>query len=104
MSDFLRMSGVYWSLTLLDLCESRERLDNSELVDFVVRNQRSCGGFAPADGHDAHLLYTLSAIQIAATCGALERINRTAAIEFVRGLQQADGSFAGDKWGIGSIC
>ena len=66
MSDFLRMSGLYWSLTFLDLCNSTDRFNRQDIVDFVKRNQRECGGFAPSDGHDPHLLYSLSALQVIA--------------------------------------
>lgn len=64
MSDYLRMSGVYWSLTFLDLVNARDKLDKDEIVSFLKRNQHESGGFAPCDGHDPHLLYTLSALQV----------------------------------------
>ena len=64
VSDYLRMSGLYCSLTFLDLCNSADRFNRQDIVDFVKRNQRECGGFAPSDGHDPHLLYSLSALQV----------------------------------------
>lgn len=60
----------------------------------------SSGGFAPSPRHDPHLLYTLSAVQIAATYDALEDIiDADAVAKYVVALQQPDGSFWGDKWG-----
>ena len=50
-------------------------------------------------GHDPHVLYTLSAIQILALCGALDRIDKNRVGKFVSSLQQEDGSFFGDQWG-----
>jgi geranylgeranyl transferase type-2 subunit beta len=64
MSDYLRMSGVYWSVTFLDLTNSLEKLEKNEIIDFVKRNQCESGGFSPSDMHEPHLLYTLSAIQV----------------------------------------
>ena len=64
VSDYLRMSGLYWSLTFLDLSNSIEKLDKAEIVEFLKRNQHESGGFSPCDGHDPHLLYSLSALQV----------------------------------------
>lgn len=58
------MSGLYWSLTFLDLCKSIDKLEKKEIVEYVKRNQHESGGFGPCDGHDPHLLYTLSAVQV----------------------------------------
>ena len=51
--------------------------------------------------HDAHLLYTLSALQILAMADCLDdtRLDREAIVRFVSGLQNEDGSFSGDRWG-----
>lgn len=32
MSEFLRMNGVYWSLTALDLMHSKEKLNKEEVM------------------------------------------------------------------------
>ena len=51
-------------------------------------------------GHDPHILYTLSAIQICALCDRMDALGDTNKIAaYVSALQQSDGSFAGDKWG-----
>lgn len=64
MSDYLRMSGLYWSVTFLDLVNSLEKFDKDGIIKFLKENQHESGGFSPCNGHDAHLLYTLSAIQV----------------------------------------
>lgn len=99
VSDYLRMSGLYWSVTLLDLCGSLDRLEKSEIAEFVKRNQHESGGFSPSDGHDPHILYTLSALQIVLVYDIIDEINKEKLIEFICSLQQDDGSFAGDIWG-----
>lgn len=47
-----------------------------------------------------HILYTLSAVQIAATYDALGELDSEAIVKYVCSLQSTeDGSFMGDKWG-----
>ena len=47
-----------------------------------------------------HILYTLSAVQIAATYDAIDELDSEAIVKYVCGLQSPeDGSFMGDKWG-----
>ena len=94
------MSGLYWSLTFLDLCNSMDKLNKEEIVEFLKKNQHESGGFGPCDGHDPHILYTLSALQIILIYDVTNEINKEKLIEFICGLQQKDGSFAGDAWGI----
>jgi geranylgeranyl transferase type-2 subunit beta len=45
------------------------------------------------------MLYTLSALQILALYDEMELIDKDLVASYVAGLQQPDGSFAGDKWG-----
>ena len=144
VTEHLRMSGVYWSLTALSLLRPVEEADKllgvtnlpnstsssdaaadagvatagadeaSASVDAEIESHRKpivdwvfdCydearGGFGGNVGHDAHLLYTLSALQILAMADKLDdpRLDRRAVVSFVSGLQQTDGSFAGDEWG-----
>ena len=58
------MSGVYWCLTAMDLMGQLERMNKEQVLSFVKECQKPSGGFSPAPDHDAHLLYTLSAIQV----------------------------------------
>jgi len=45
------------------------------------------------------MLYTLSAVQILALTGNLNRIDRERVSDYIASLQLPDGSFTGDKWG-----
>jgi len=108
------LSGVYWSLAALSILKSEEEVDEMmglnkalnetrpSIVDWVFMCYDSnVGGFGGNIGHDAHLLYTLSAVQILAIANRLddERLDKKKVGVFVASLQQADGSFAGDVWG-----
>ena len=54
------------------------------------------GGFSGGIGHDPHILYTLSALQILALCNKMELVDIDAVASFIISLQQEDGSFVGD--------
>lgn len=65
MTEFLRMSGVYWGVTALDLLGHLSKLNKDEIIEFIKKCQCAVtGGFSPCEGHDPHILYTLSAVQV----------------------------------------
>uniref|UniRef100_A0A4W3IJH9 Geranylgeranyl transferase type-2 subunit beta n=1 Tax=Callorhinchus milii TaxID=7868 RepID=A0A4W3IJH9_CALMI len=99
MSEYLRMSGIYWGLTVIDLMGQLHRMNKEEILQFVKSCQHDCGGISASLCHDPHLLYTLSAVQILSLYDSLHVIDVHKVVEYVKGLQQEDGSFAGDKWG-----
>ena len=113
---------MYWGLTALHLLGHPEALPRDETINFVLSCQHESGGFGAAPGHDAHMLYTVSAIQILATVDALVELDRkgkagrekvgecrssvlslddgTDANVDIASLQDpTTGSFAGDEWG-----
>ena len=49
-----------------------EGLPREETIEFVLSCMHESGGFGAAPGHDAHMLYTVSAVQILATIDALD--------------------------------
>ncbi|KAM7484840.1 hypothetical protein LguiA_000849 [Lonicera macranthoides] len=64
MMEHLRMNGAYWGLTTLDTLDKLEMVDIKEVVSWVMKCQHDSGGFGGNVGHDPHVLYTLSAVQI----------------------------------------
>lgn len=110
MTAHLRMNGVYWGLCALELMHAGEALDRDELIEFVLScydEQR--GGFGAYPQHDAHILSTLSAIQVLSLKDALDVLGerRERIIECTCGdthavvlsLQLPEGAFQGDQWG-----
>ncbi|KAL7283316.1 hypothetical protein ACG7TL_002745 [Trametes sanguinea] len=100
LTAHLRMNAVYWGLTALCVMKHQEALDRDEMIDFVM----SCwddeaGGFGASPDHDAHLLSTLSAIQILVMQDALDRIDIPRVAKYILSLQQPSGVFAGDAFG-----
>ncbi|MCJ1288876.1 hypothetical protein MMC34_000407 [Xylographa carneopallida] len=106
LTEHLRLNGLYWGLTALHLLGHPEALPRQETIEFVFTCQHDSGGFGAAPGHDAHMLYTTSAIQILATVDALDELERRhpegrrRVGEYIAGLQDPiTGTFAGDEWG-----
>lgn len=102
MTAHLRMNGVYWGLCALEIMQAGDALDRDALVEFVLScYDETAGGFGSYPAHDAHILSTLSAIQILALKDALPALGdrRARIVQFVRQLQRPDGSFQGDRWG-----
>jgi geranylgeranyl transferase type-2 subunit beta len=113
------MNGLYWGLTALHLMGRPDALDRNEVVEFVLSCQHENGGFGAAPGHDAHLLYTVSAVQVLVLCDAVRDLDERGkgdrsplpggngkesgilgAGRYLAGLQNRQtGTFAGDEWG-----
>ncbi|KAL1132125.1 hypothetical protein AAG570_010083 [Ranatra chinensis] len=99
-TEYLRMSGIYWVLTATALMRKLSRVDRSQFVDFIHQcTDSESGGISACVGHDPHLLYTLSAVQVACLLESTEELEVEGIVRYVVGLQKEDGSFAGDKWG-----
>lgn len=65
MTEFLRLSGIYWGVTALDLMDNADKVDQDEIVEYIKKCQCPVsGGISPCEGHDPHILYTLSAVQV----------------------------------------
>ena len=103
-TDHLRLSGVYWGLATLALLGKLEEggpgLDRGEVAAFVSSCAREGAegvaskfskngnenenpkprsvGFGGAERHDAHLLYTLSAVQVASLIDRMDLIDADA--------------------------
>ncbi|EJD35635.1 rab geranylgeranyltransferase [Auricularia subglabra TFB-10046 SS5] len=104
LTTHLRLNAIYWGITALHILGRTDALDRNDVVDFVM----SCwddeaGAFGANPGHDAHVLGTLSGIQILVTYDALDRLDvdgkRTRVVDFLLSLRNDDGSFSGDAFG-----
>jgi len=99
VTEHLRMSGIYWGACGLSLLDSLELLDRAAIIDFVQSCRHDCGGYSGNIGHDPHILYTLSAVQVLILFDAFNMLDQEAVLRYLVGLQNADGSFMGDEWG-----
>lgn len=76
LTEHLRLNGVYWGLTALHLLGHPDALPREDTIDFVLSCQRDNGGFGAAPGHDAHMLYTVSAVQILVILDAVDELEK----------------------------
>lgn len=67
--------GVYWGLTALHLLGHPNALSREETIAFVKSCQHGNGGFGAHPGHDAHMLYTVSAVQLIVTLDATDQFD-----------------------------
>ena len=74
-TEHFRLSGVYWGLAALWLLGRTELLDQQEIVTWVLSCQKPSGGFGGSPRHDAHLLHTLSAVQVLAMYDQLDLLD-----------------------------
>ncbi|KAH6648617.1 type-2 proteins geranylgeranyltransferase subunit beta [Truncatella angustata] len=105
LTEHLRMNGLYWGLTALHLLRHPDALPRDATIDFVLSCQHDNGGFGAAPSHDAHMLSTVSAVQILALVDGLDELDkrgkgRATTGKFMADLQNKEtGTFAGDEWG-----
>lgn len=95
----LRISGIYWGAGAMHVLNRFHEMPRDEVVDFALACRNADGGFGGGPGHDSHMLYTLSAVQVLCMFNAEDRIDRDATARWVAKQQQPDGSFSGDEWG-----
>ena len=101
MSEFLRMNGMYWGVAAMDLMGRLNNMDRGKIIEFLVACQDpQSGGFRPVQGHDPHILNTLSAVQVAVTLDCLDQLDTEGVVRYVVARQQEDGSFTGDRFGL----
>lgn len=74
LTEHLRLNGVYWGLVALHLLERPDALPRDETIDFVLSCQHENGGFGAAPDHDAHMLPTVSAVQILAMVDGFQEL------------------------------
>ncbi|KAK4140310.1 terpenoid cyclases/protein prenyltransferase alpha-alpha toroid [Dichotomopilus funicola] len=105
LTEHLRLNGLYWGLTSLHLLGQPDALPRAETIDFVLSCQHETGGFGAAPGHDAHMLSTVSAVQILAMVDAFDELEtrgkgKAQVGQYISNLQNHEtGTFAGDEWG-----
>lgn len=75
LTEHLRVNGLYWGLTALDLMNHIDALPRDEVIAYIKSLQGEDGGFGGDKHHDSHMTHTLSAIQVLITLDAIDTIN-----------------------------
>ncbi|KAI3406929.1 BET2 [Candida oxycetoniae] len=106
LSEHLRMNGLYWGVTALITMKSLndKTLAQKDVIDYILScwDEKS-GAFGAFPKHDAHILSTLSALQILKIynndLSMLTSEQKAKLTKFIKGLQLPNGSFQGDSFG-----
>ncbi|CAJ1370431.1 unnamed protein product [Effrenium voratum] len=101
MTEHLRMGGVYWGVSAMALLRRLDDQRRTDLIEWILRcrDPKTPGGFGPNVGHDADITATHYALLVMCIFDAVDRLDTEGLVAFISGLQQPDGSFAGDRWG-----
>ncbi|RLV91563.1 Geranylgeranyl transferase type-2 subunit beta [Spathaspora sp. JA1] len=83
---------------------SLDALSKIEVIEFILSCwDEKAGGFGSFPKHDAHILSTLSALQVLRIydneLSMISNEQKAKLVAFIQGLQLPDGSFQGDKFG-----
>uniref|UniRef100_A0A914QYQ0 Geranylgeranyl transferase type II subunit beta n=1 Tax=Panagrolaimus davidi TaxID=227884 RepID=A0A914QYQ0_9BILA len=95
MSEHLRLSGLYWCITALDIMGKKGESDMELIFQVINEAKNDDGGYGAAKGHASHILHTLCAVQVLVTLDRMDLIDVESLVKFVKSLQQEDGSFHG---------
>jgi len=75
LTEHLRLNGIYWGLTACHLLKKPDALARQGVINFVLSCLHDTGGFGAAPGHDAHMLYTVSAVQTLVMLDAIDELD-----------------------------
>ncbi|KAI5961858.1 BET2 [Candida pseudojiufengensis] len=106
LSEHLRMNGLYWGITALITMKTLNNttLPQQKVIEYVMSCWDSeSGAFGAFPKHDAHILSTLSALQILKYYNyelhPLTTDQKQKIVKFIKSLQLPNGSFQGDSFG-----
>jgi geranylgeranyl transferase type-2 subunit beta len=66
-TEHMRLNGVYWGVSAMALLDDVAAMDVESLARWVRACGHASGGYGGNVGHDAHVQYTLSAVQVSST-------------------------------------
>jgi hypothetical protein len=89
------MSGMYWGLTAMALLGRLDEMDTGAVAAWVLSCRKDGGGFGASPRNDAHLLYTLSAVQASAGARARACVAEPRGERACRGLGEGPAAAGG---------
>jgi geranylgeranyl transferase type-2 subunit beta len=98
-NEYLKIAALYWGISALNLLNKLSAYNKKDTINFIIKCQNENGGFGGSIGHDSHMTSTHYAILILLQYNELDRINIDKVAEYIKSLQQEDGSFKADYMG-----
>ncbi|KZC07223.1 Geranylgeranyl transferase type-2 subunit beta, partial [Dufourea novaeangliae] len=108
--EHLRMSGMYWGLTALDIMGKLEQTNRDEILEFIAQCQTESGGIAAkrqqSDGSftgdiwgEVDIRFSFCAVATLALMNQLDAIDVNKAVEYVMKCMNFDGGFGSKPGG-----
>lgn len=90
-AEFLLVPGSYWSLCTLELHGQATQEDRDYALEQVRKSKNNIEenghimqAWGGGPGHDPHIHYTCSAVQVYILCGKLDEVDRDAVARYIR--------------------
>jgi len=98
-NEYMKMAAFYWGISALSLLNKLDIHNKENTLKFIQECFTSSGGFGGSVGHDPQMTSTHYAILILLQFGKLDTIDKYKVANYVKSLQNEDGSFRADEWG-----
>ncbi|KYN01086.1 Geranylgeranyl transferase type-2 subunit beta [Cyphomyrmex costatus] len=99
-TEHMRMSGMYWGLTALDLMGKLEQTNKEEVLEFIRQCQSDSGGISATDGSfegdqwgEIDVRFSFCAVATLSLLNRLDAIDVEKAVQFVLKCMNFDGGF-----------
>jgi geranylgeranyl transferase type-2 subunit beta len=97
-NEHLKVSALYWGCSALNLLNNLSSHNKSETINFLLKCQNPNGGFGGSIGQDSHITSTHYALLTLAQFNSLNLISAEPIANYIKSLQNSDGSFKGDEY------
>ncbi len=97
-NEHLKVSALYWGCSALNLLNNLSSHNKSETINFLLKCQNPNGGFGGSIGQDSHITSTHYALLTLAQFNSLNLISAEQIANYIKSLQNSDGSFKGDEY------
>ncbi|CAD5234558.1 unnamed protein product [Bursaphelenchus xylophilus] len=99
VTEYLRVSGIYWCVASLDIANKMDEQDPKHvenIISIITESKNLDGGYGASKGHDSQVLHTLCALQVLTILKRTDIIHKDSIVQFIKNLQNEDGSFRGE--------
>ena len=97
-NEHLKVSALYWGCSALNLLNNLSSHNKTETINFLLKCQNPNGGFGGSIGQDSHITSTHYALLTLAQFNSLNLISAEPIANYIKSLQNSDGSFKGDEY------
>ena len=97
-NEHLKVSALYWGTGALNLLNKLEYHNKEETIEFLSKCINPDGGIGSSIDQDSHITSTHYALLTLAQFNSLNLISPEQIANYIKSLQNSDGSFKGDTY------